>query len=203
MRKIFWAMILGLGLMGCRSTDTVKLQNGDIIFQTSTSFQSQAIQAATHSRYSHMGLLYKNGEQFYVLEAVQPVKLTPLGDWIQRGKDQHYVVKRLKNSKEVLTAKNLEKMKSEGSKYLGKSYDLYFEWSDDRIYCSELVWKIYKNVFNIEIGKLQRLAEFDLSNPVVKAKLEERYGKNIPKDEWVISPGQMFKSNRLETVREK
>ncbi len=203
MRRIFWAMILCLALMGCRSTDTVKLQNGDIIFQTSTSSQSQAIQAATHSRYSHMGMIYKKGERFYVLEAIQPVKLTPLGDWIQRGKDRHYVVKRLKNSKEILTVKNLEKMKLEGSKYLGKSYDLYFEWSDARIYCSELVWKIYKNVFNIEIGKLQRLAEFDLSNPVVKAKLEERYGKNIPKDEWVISPGQMFKSDWLETVREK
>lgn len=203
MRRLFWVMIFSFGLMGCRSSDRVKLQNGDIIFQTSTSPQSQAIQAATHSRYSHMGLLYQKGERFYVLEAVQPVKLTPLGTWIQRGKDRHYVVKRLKNSKGVLSAKNLEKMKSEGSKYLGKSYDLYFEWSDDRIYCSELVWKIYKNVFDIEIGKLQRLAEFDLSNPVVQAKLEERYGKNIPLDEWVISPGQMFKSERLETVIEK
>ena len=32
-----------------------------------------------------------------------------------------------------------------------KDYDLYFEWSDDKIYCSELVWKIYKNGADIEL----------------------------------------------------
>ena len=150
-----------------------------------------------------MGLIYKKGDKFYVFEAVEPVKLTPLQDWIRRGKGQHYVVKRLKNAEDVLTLSNIKKMKAEGAKYLGKSYDLYFEWSDERIYCSELVWKIYKNVLNIEIGKLQRFSEFDLSHPVVKAKLKERYGEYIPKEELVISPDQMFKSDLLETVLEK
>ena len=35
------------------------LQTGDIIFQTSNSNQSKAIQLATHSKYSHVGILYK------------------------------------------------------------------------------------------------------------------------------------------------
>ena len=33
------------------------LQNGDIIFQSSQSDQSIAIQLATHSKYSHMGIV--------------------------------------------------------------------------------------------------------------------------------------------------
>jgi Permuted papain-like amidase enzyme, YaeF/YiiX, C92 family len=120
-----------------------RFQNGDIIFQTSRSSQSKAIQLATKSKYSHMGIIYEAGEQYYVYEAVQPVKLTKLTDWIKRGEGTHYVVKRLRNFEEVLTKENLKKMKTYGDKFKGKSYDIYFEWSDDKIYCSELVWKIY------------------------------------------------------------
>jgi len=85
----------------------------------------------------------------------------------------------------------------------GKNYDLYFEWSDDRIYCSELIWKIYKEGTGLEIGKLEELADFDLSNPAVKAKLKERYGNTIPKHEKVISPAAMFDSELLYIVVNK
>lgn len=81
-------------LISCQSkTDTTGIQNGDIIFQTSTSGQSKAIQIATGSKYSHMGIIYKLGNDFFVYEAVQPVKLTPLNDWINRGENGHYVVR--------------------------------------------------------------------------------------------------------------
>lgn len=87
-------------LISCQSkTDTTGFQNGDIIFQTSNSGQSKAIQIATGSKYSHMGIIYKQGNDYFVYEAVQPVKLTPLTDWIKRGENGHYVVKRLKNQR--------------------------------------------------------------------------------------------------------
>lgn len=125
-------------LFGCKKTEkyTVhnnKLKDGDLIFQTSQSAQSQAIQVATKSNYSHCGILYKDGDKLFVFEAIQPVQTTPLDKWIARGKDSHYVVKRLKNADKVLTSDNLKKMKSAGKKMLGKNYDLYFEWSNDRI----------------------------------------------------------------------
>src|SRR5690606_9813334 len=96
----FFSFVL---LMACQNSGTSKLQDGDIIFHTSTSSQSKAIQAATHSKYSHMGIIYHMDNGIYVFEAVQPVKLTPLKDWIKRGKGQHYVVKRLKNAEKILT----------------------------------------------------------------------------------------------------
>ena len=77
--------------------------------------------------------------------------------------------------------------------YSGKS-------TDNRIYCSELVWKLYDNALNIQIGELQRLKEFNLKAPAVKAKLHERYGSNIPMDELVISPQAMFKSDLLMLI---
>jgi len=178
-----------------------EFQNGDIIFQTSKSSQSKAIQLATHSDYSHMGIVYETDGRYFVYEAVQPVKLTPLDQWIRRGLNGHYVVKRLKNADQVLTKRTLAKMKQVGERYKGKSYDLYFEWSDDKIYCSELVWKIYKEAANIEIGELERLADFDLSPKVVQQKIRERYGANVPVNEQVISPVAMFDSNKLMTIR--
>mgnify|MGYP001395156012 CR=1 FL=1 len=183
--------------------EKILYQNGDIIFQTSKSSQSKAIQLATQSKYSHMGIIYENDGKYFVYEAVHPVKLTPLAEWINRGKNGHYVIKRLFNADQVLTGSTLLKMKQFGEQFKGKTYDIYFEWSDDKIYCSELVWKIYKQAVDIEIGQLEQLADFDLSNAIVKAKMKERYGDNIPMDEKVISPAAMFNSEKLITVVKK
>jgi len=180
-----------------------ELQNGDIIFQTSKSRQSKAIQFATKSKYSHVGIIYKNGNDFYVYEAVQPVKLTPLNNWINRGKNGKYVVKRLINAHNILTAENLKKMKSIGNTFKNKNYDIYFDWSDKEIYCSELVWKIYKRALNIEIGKLEKLKDFDLTNPEVEKIIKKRYGNNIPLNETVISPVSIFNSENLKIVISK
>lgn len=191
---------LTIRLMGDPAPESKTLKSGDIIFQTSQSGQSKAIQLATGSEYSHMGIIYVECDQTFVYEAVQPVKSTPLKEWIARGKNQHYVVKRLKNSEDVLTEDALAKMKSIGNKYKGKNYDLYFEWSDERMYCSELVWKIYSEATGLSIGSLQQLNEFNLTSPEVKQKLKERYGENVPIHEKVISPESMFNSDLLVTV---
>lgn len=181
--------------------DEGEIRNGDIIFQTSLSGQSKAIQAATHSKYSHCGLIYKDGNQFFVFEAIQPVKKTPLDKWISRGKDGKFVIKRLKNANQTLTASSLQKMRQVGETFAGKNYDLTFEWSDNKIYCSELIWKIYNRATGLEIGKLEKLKDFDLTNETVKKKMKERYGDKLPLDEIVISPAAIYNSELLTTVK--
>ncbi|MEO8210168.1 MAG: YiiX family permuted papain-like enzyme [bacterium] len=177
------------------------IQNGDIIFQTSLSGQSKAIQLATHSEYSHCGLIYKNGNDYFVFEAVQPVKKTPLDKWIARGEGGHFVIKRLKNADQVLTTGILNKMNQAGNNFNGKDYDIYFDWSDEKIYCSELIWKIYQRATGLEIGKLEKLRDFDLTSEAVKQKMKERYGDKPPLDEIVISPVSIFNSDLLTTVK--
>ncbi len=177
------------------------IRDGDLIFQTSLSGQSEAIQLATNSKYSHCGIIYKDGNDLFVFEAVQPVKLTPLDQWIARGQSGHYVIKRLKNADEVLTATALSKMRQVGEAFNGKDYDLTFEWSDDKIYCSELIWKVYQRATGIEIGKLEKLSSFDLKSETVKQIMNARYGKEIPLNETVISPVAIFESNLLTTVQ--
>ena len=177
-----------------------KIRDGDLIFQTSLSQQSKAIQLATKSKYSHCGIIYKEKDNYYVYEAVQPVKRTPLDKWIARGKDGRFVVKRLKKADEILTPETLKKMKQAGEAFRGKSYDLTFEWSDEKIYCSELIWKIYQRAAGIEIGKLEKLSDFDLTSETVKTKMKKRYGDKIPMNETVISPAAIFDSELLETI---
>jgi Orthopoxvirus protein of unknown function (DUF830). len=198
------AVLLGIGVNKNHNIPATipQFNNGDIIFQVSLSSQSQAIQRATKSQYSHCGIVYNINNKYYVYEAIQPVKLTLLDNWVARGKDSHYVVKRLKNSDKILDRETLSRMEKEGEKFLGKDYDLTFEWSDDKIYCSELIWKIYKRAANIEIGKLEKLKDFDLSDSIVQEKLKERYGDNIPMDEIVISPKSIFDSRLLITIYE-
>jgi uncharacterized protein YycO len=178
-----------------------EIKNGDLIFQTSLSAQSKAIQLATKSKYSHCGIVYKNDNDFYVFEAVQPVKFTPLDKWIARGQNGQYVIKRLKNADQVLTSDVLKKMKQVGETFIGKAYDLTFEWSDDKIYCSELIWKVYQRATGIEIGKLEKLSDLDLTNEAVKTKMKERFGDKIPMDEVVISPAAIFESELLITIK--
>ena len=174
--------------------------DGDIIFQTSLSEQSIAIQLATNSKYSHCGIIYQNANGLQVLEAIEPVKFTPLKEWVKRGENGKFVVKRLKNADSNLTPAVVGRMKSVGNSFISKHYDHAFEWSDEKIYCSELVWKIYKEGANLEVGKFQKLKDFDLSAGPVQQKIRERYGQKIPLEEKVVSPAAIFESELLETV---
>lgn len=91
-------------------------------------------------------------------------------------------------------------MKRYGESFLGKHYDIYFGWSDDRIYCTELIWKLYNKVTGKRLGELKTLKDFNLSSMQVQSLMKKRYGNKIPYSEPVISPVDMFESTELETI---
>ena len=185
------------------ATHAAALKDGDIVFHTSRSAQSLAVQRATGSRYSHMGIVLMRGGKPYVFEAVQTVRYTPLAQWTARGNGGHYVVKRLRNADTLLTPGaqgTIARLHAKTSDFEGRPYDLTFEWSDGRIYCSELVWKLYQRALGVRIGELQKIRAFNLNDPAVRAKMRERYGDRVPMDEPVISPVAMFDSPLLTTV---
>lgn len=189
-------------LISCGNSRPIasEFQNGDVIFQTSESEQCEAVRIATNSKFSHCGIIFIENGKKYVYEAVQPVKITALEDWITHGKGSKYVVKRLKKSEKQLTPEQLIAMKNYGKNMLNKNYDIYFGWSDSEIYCSELVWKIYKNGANIEICPTKELKEFNLNNPLVQRIMYQRYGSQIPYTEKVVAPSQLYDSELFETV---
>ncbi len=173
-----------------------EVQDGDIIFHRSQSRQSQAIAAATKSDYTHVGIIFLSDGKPFVYEAIQPVVRTPLDQWIKRGAREHYVIKRLKDRSEI----NFSKVRKEAQQFIGRDYDWLFGWSDEKIYCSELVWKAYKRAADIEVGSLRKLKDFDLNSKIVRQTMKERYGANVPLDMDVIAPSDIFDSPKLITV---
>ena len=132
-----------------------------------------------------------------VYEAVQPVSKISVTNFNVRGKG---VIKRLKNSTAVLTADALIKLKTAFKLYENKDYDESYNWSDETIYCSELVYKLYYHALNIELCKPRILGDFYLTNPLVKEKLNEKYGNHIPLNEPMVAPSDLFSSILLELI---
>jgi uncharacterized protein YycO len=176
------------------------LKDGDIIFQELESDQSKAIKLATHSRYTHVGIIFKLDGRYKVVEALDPVRITELGDFIKRGISGKCVIKRLKNYNSIINKMLVEKMKNRAMSFIGKRYDIYFEWDNNKLYCSELVWKIYHDSVGIKVGKLRKLKDFDLKSPEVKRIMKKRYGNKIPYNETVISPQDIFEADNLTVV---
>jgi uncharacterized protein YycO len=220
MKKWFYFLVLSLAILGLfafqtlRSIDTDcskaskvsvtdnNFHNGDLIFQSSNSGQSAAVQLATHSKYTHCGILFQENGKWMVYEAVQPVRKVPVEQWTAAGQNGYYIVRRLKNADSLLSENKIAAMKSAAEKRLGRDYDIYFSWDEKRLYCSELVWKVYEEGASIEVGTRKKMHDYDLSAPAVKKIMKQRYGNKPPLDEFMISPQDVFESGDLVTVKE-
>ena len=194
MKQFLYLLLFIVPLTAC----TQQYRDGDIIFQSSPSRQSAAIEEATQSPYSHCGIIFYENNVAYVYEAVQPVGKRRLDEWIESGVNAEFVVKRLDTVQ--LTENKIKALKNYAIKQFGKNYDGKFNWSDKEMYCSELVYKCYWNACQIKLATPRPLREFNIDGPIVRKIMKERYGNDIPYDEPMISPDQLVNSSLLITV---
>lgn len=195
-KSIFALIIISIAFFYLNFKESNHYKEGDIIFQTTTGKTGKAIQLATHSQYNHCGILFLENKEWIVYEAIQPVKKTSLKEFNARGKGD---VKRLTNK--IISKEDIIKLKTLFKTYEHKDYDEAFNWSDEQIYCSELVYKLYNNALRIELCKPRKLSDFDLNNPLVKEKLNEKYGNKIPLNEPMVSPEDIYRSELLSFVK--
>lgn len=176
-----------------------RLETGDIVFQDTRGAQGKAVADATGSTFTHCGVVFENKGKLYVFEAVQPVKIVTLDTWKSRSKVFH--ARRLKN-RTRLTNDSLLRAIAWGEKQLGKNYDLKFQWSDESLYCSELVWKVYHQSTGIKICQPKRFKDYDLSDQSVIKIIIQRYGgrNNLPMNELVVAPSDLAESPLLAEV---
>jgi hypothetical protein len=209
--KLGHALCLSLSLLACNGSgkqpgpgQSSALRNGDIVFHESTSRQSEMVRALTGSKWTHMGVVFLEPSGPMVFEAVSPVGYTSFANWTARGKGQRYVVKRLRDADTRLDARTLGNMKKIGKSWLGRPYDLQFRWSDDSLYCSELVYKLFERGAGIRIGREQRASEMNLDDERVEAARKSRFGRGgFDPAETVVTPGSMFDDDQLVTVLER
>jgi Permuted papain-like amidase enzyme, YaeF/YiiX, C92 family len=209
---IVLALYSWLGLTSVSAKNLPPLQNGDIVFQTSRSSQSAAILLASLSAYSHMGIVQLDGNGApFVVEAVGPVKTTPLDEWIDRGLGKRIVVKRLKS----LTPEASKLVLQAAHKYEGLPYDIFFLSTKDQIYCSELVSLAFDEGASIALGKFQKAKELYLDNFAAMRLIKNRwqrhplcqstsqnfescYAKILEQE--LITPASIFSDAKLDLV---
>ena len=191
---------VALSFSGLQAADEGRysLQTGDVVFQSTGGEQAEAIRAATGSRYTHCGVVFEDGGTFKVLEASQPVKVTPFSEFRKRSLPGTFQVRRLKAP---LPLAAIEAGKAWGVKQVGLNYDPHFRWDDETLYCSELVWKIFKKA-GVELCAPRHFHDYELESPEVREMIKQRYGSSdkLPKEEPVVSPGDLADSPLLVEV---
>lgn len=159
------------------------------------------VRALTNSRWTHMGVIFIAPAGPMVLEAVSPVRTTPLQEWVAHGRDRHYVVKRLRDADVRLSSDAISKMRALGKTWLGRPYDLRFRWDDQALYCSELAYKLFDRGAGVSIGKLERAADMNLDDKRVQQALQKRFaGARFDPTETVVTPDTIFKDEQLIEV---
>jgi hypothetical protein len=190
--------IVTLGLLGAKEPKAYDLREGDIVFSSSEAGQGEAIIAATASPYTHCGIVFVKDGRLMVLEAVQPVRASMLKDFMARGKPEGFIAMRLKTS---VTPEAYRKARAWAEAQIGRNYDIRFAWDDGKMYCSELVWKVYQQA-GVELCPTRRFRDYDLQRPAVKRIIVQRYGgmDKLPLDEKVVAPSDIAASKLLAEV---
>jgi len=181
---------------------TNSLAVGDIIFHKSQSKQSAALKEATGSEWTHVGIIVQDKLRggWYVAEAIGPVKATPINDFIARGKNKEYRIYRNRSfNPTTMTDKLYAAIRRQN-----KPYDIYFEFTDDKTYCSELVYKAMLEVTGRGVGLRQKMKEMNLTGPYVKALIKKRLtdtGRKLNPEEPIITPIAQMKDSNLVLIK--
>jgi hypothetical protein len=189
---LFVAALLFLG--ACAPQD-YHPREGDLIFQSLPQNDLvNAIEGATRSPYSHVGIVIRSQDAWYVREALGVVHDTRLGDFLGRGREGKYDVYRLKPEYTSTIPRIIEAT----NEYLGLPYDARYRMDDEFIYCSELIYKAYKNTTNKELGELVELGSLDWGKyETIITSLE---GGPVPVHRQMITPRDLAKAEQLRLV---
>ncbi|MFN0080433.1 MAG: YiiX/YebB-like N1pC/P60 family cysteine hydrolase [Prosthecobacter sp.] len=185
-------------LTGCVSSGTITSympRQGDIVFQSLPHIPViDAIEGCTHSPYSHCGIVVKQDDVWYVLEAIGPVRITRLDRWIDQGREDAFAVCRLKPDFQP----KVGAMITAAEKFIGLPYDIQYELDDEKIYCSELIYKGFKAATGQALGKIVKLGDLDWKPhaQVIRAIA----GDPVPLEREIITPRDLAKAEQLEEV---
>jgi hypothetical protein len=195
------ALLAAVVFTGCGGEDTParraggEFREGDVMVQHLDTTLCSVIRGVTGSEYTHCGILVNREGKPHVLEAVTPVvRYTPLQDWLNQGWKGYYAHFR---PKEISDAK-IATAVAEAKKLLGKPYDLQYMLTDERIYCSELIYKAYRRGAGVEIGRQQRLGDFNWKQH--EAFIRALAGGELPLERKLVTPVSVATSPHLSLV---
>ena len=173
-------------------------QVGDVLFQPLPLLSDlvAAIEGITHSPYSHCGVVLQKNEEWYVIEAAALVTTTPLEEWIDRGRHNQYAAFRLKPEYDLKITRFIEALHG----YVGRPYDMQYDFDDEAIYCSELIYKGFRDATGENLGQLVRLG--DLNWQPYKDIITRYGGDPPPLDRIMITPKHLSEAEQLIKIFE-
>ncbi len=157
-------------LLSLAPPDPPPLQDGDLVFQTSSSGQSAAVLAATGHPFTHIGIVRMDGDKALVVQAWDRVIETPLDDWQAQGDDGKIAIYRFTG----LDADAAAAIVQAAQAYEGQPYDIFFAFDNGAMYCSELPYLAFQTV-GISIGQVERLGDLNVDDATVQALIAARW----------------------------
>ncbi|MGE3611470.1 MAG: YiiX/YebB-like N1pC/P60 family cysteine hydrolase [Bacteriovoracaceae bacterium] len=174
----------------------VKLKNGDILLQPLNCSACDLIEAEESTIFSHVGVVIQTRPDVLVAEAYGNVRATRLEDFLKKSqKGQRVLIARLKNLKAVDSIQNDSFTNFFFKNFNNLKYDDEFLWNNvddqgrEKLYCSELVSKLYFESLRIEIP-VKRMHFFKNRQMWFKY-----FNGKIPDGEWGNSPGDIERSS--------
>lgn len=206
MKKITGFLFITLFfLVACSTKEENTLQNGDVLFVSANDGSlSSAIDRVTQTEqatnYSHVALLEKDGENYWVLHAgtTNGSERVTLEHFLQETKQENSQVDvyRLKEAFQSSIPNAISVAKN----WLGLPYNYSYVLSDESLYCSDFLQRSFAadEVFDLE--------PMTFVNPetgkIDEAWIEfyEKQGIPVPEGELGCNPNGMANSNKLELV---
>ncbi len=189
------ATLIGIYGSSIRAYLEYSPKEGDIVFQSlPRSPLVNAIEGATHSPYSHCGIVAKRNGHWVVYEAYQGVEATPIREFLFRGRGQGFAVYRFKPDYQRDIPATIENVQT----FLGRPYDARYRMDNERIYCSELIYKAYRNSTGRPLGELVRFG--DLNWKPFQAIVKRYEGGPAPIERRMITPRDLALAPEIELV---
>jgi hypothetical protein len=173
---------------------------GDLLFQSSPRGPLvDAIEGASESPYSHCGIVIQRSNQWFVLESGGGggVMTAPLDAFILRGRQGNFAVYRFQDR----YTKKIPEIVAEAERFLGKPYDIHYEFDDAKIYCSELIFKGFKAATGEDLGRVRKLG--DLKWQPYEAVIRQIENGGLPLERPMITPRDMSEAGQLELVMKR
>jgi len=169
-------------------------QEGDIVFQRLGGAELlEMIAGITQSDYTHCGIVARGANgKWKVIEAIGPVREVGLDQWISAGDRGGFAVYQLKEEhREAIPA-----VIAAARKEIGKPYDIRYRFDDEKIYCSELVFKAYRTATGEKLGNVKILEE--LNWEPFKDFIKELEQGPVPLKREIITPLDLALADQLE-----
>ena len=182
MKKLLLILFVLLCASCRREGDLSSLREGDIVFIETRSFQSKFVKMGMMSIWSHCGIAVNTPEGVQIMEADTTVRILPIERFIDKSVGKKYIIKR---PVQQLT------QPIDQAEWLGRWYDLKFSFDNEEVYCSELVWLIYKEQ-GIELCPPIKINEhFMVRFKVLQEALRER---GISPEQYAVAPCDLLRA---------